>query len=387
MKEVTFSISEANNTLFAQFDEKNIELPALWLRERCQDEQHLDRVTKQRLFDPHQLPQDLSVNKIEPISKDKLAISFSDDYTGTYDLNEFHADFDIWDGTPAPKPWLSNIDKTDFFVKYDDLKTEKGLLNALEVFLAYGLIIVNDVPERTDAVLEVAEFFGNIRHTNFGKYFEVYTRPDSNDLAYRSVSLGPHTDNPYRDPMPGVQLLHCIQNETTGGLSTLVDSLSVIEALRKEDPYGVELLSTIPVRYRHFDQDVDLIERRTMIQLDSAKRVEGVAYSPRLDFLPLLEPEKLKIFQRARQRLGQLFSDPRFEWRFKLEPGQLQMFHNTRVLHGRTSFDPTEGYRHLQGAYIDLDEPKGRYIALKKRARYKQVISRRKTCKKYSFAK
>lgn len=368
MKEVTFSISEANNTLFAQFDEKNIELPALWLRERCQDEQHLDRVTKQRLFDPHQLPQDLSVNKIEPISKDKLAISFSDDYTGTYDLNEFHADFDIWDGTPAPKPWLSNIDKTDFFVKYDDLKTEKGLLNALEVFLAYGLIIVNDVPERSDAVLEVAEFFGNIRHTNFGKYFEVYTRSDSNDLAYRSVSLGPHTDNPYRDPMPGVQLLHCIQNETTGGLSTLVDSLSVIEALRKEDPYGVELLSTIPVRYRHFDQDVDLIERRTMIQLDSAKRVEGVAYSPRLDFLPLLEPEKLKIFQRARQRLGQLFSDPRFEWRFKLEPGQLQMFHNTRVLHGRTSFDPTEGYRHLQGAYIDLDEPKGRYIALKKKS-------------------
>jgi gamma-butyrobetaine dioxygenase len=47
-----------------------------------------------------------------------------------------------------------------------------------------------------------------------------------------------------------------------------------------------------------------------------------------------------------------------------LEPGQLQMFHNNRVLHGRTSFNPNEGRRHLQGAYIDLDGPKGRYKAL-----------------------
>ncbi|ETX12531.1 gamma-butyrobetaine hydroxylase [Marinomonas ushuaiensis DSM 15871] len=368
MKKVTFSINEESNTLFAQFDGKDIELAALWLRERCQDEQHLDKISKQRFFDPHQLPNDLSITKIEPIaSQEKLTISFSDGYTGTYDLIEFHADFDVWDGTPVSKPWLSNIDKANFSVDFDNLKSDQGLLNALEIFLAYGLIIVNGVPERSNAVIEVAELFGNIRQTNFGKHFEVYTRPNSNDLAYRSVSLGAHTDNPYRDPMPGVQLLHCIKNETTGGLSTLVDSLSVIEQLRKEDPYGVELLSTVPVRYRHFDQDIDLIERRTMVKLDSAKRVEGVAYSPRLDFLPLLEPEQLKTFHRARQRLGQLFSDPRFEWRFKLEPGQLQMFHNTRVLHGRTSFDPNEGYRHLQGAYIDLDEPKGRYVALKRK--------------------
>lgn len=367
MKQVTLSVNKENNALLGQFDGKSIELPALWLRERCQDELHLDRVTKQRLFDPHQLPEDLRVKKIELLSADKLQISFSDGYEGTYNINEFDADFDIWDGAPEPKPWLSDVEKSNFYVEYDDLRSEKGLFNALKTFITYGLIIVNGVPERSDTVLEVAEFFGHVRQTNFGKYFEVYTRPDSNDLAYRSVPLGPHTDNPYRDPMPGIQLLHCIKNETTGGLSTLVDSLSVIEQLRKEDPYGVELLSTIPVRYRHFDQDVDLIERRTMIQLDSAGRVEGVAYSPRLDFLPLLQPEELKVFHRARKRLGQLFSDPRFEWRFKLEPGQLQMFHNTRVLHGRTSFDPSEGFRHLQGAYIDLDEPKGRYLALKRK--------------------
>lgn len=365
MRKLTFSINDEHNNLTAKQDEKEINLPALWLRERCQDKLNLDSITKQRLFDPHQLPDDIMINKVEFITENTLKIAFSDGYIGNYNIDEFRADFDVWDGLPASKPWLSNINKSNFMVNFTDLKSEKGIFNALEKFLAYGLVIVNNVPERSDAVLDVAKFFGNIRETNFGKFFEVFTRPNSNDLAYRSVSLGPHTDNPYRDPMPGIQLLHCIQNETSGGLSTLVDSLSVVEQLRKEDPHGFELLSTIPVRYRHFDQDVDLIERRTMIQLDAENRVKGVAYSPRLDFLPLLEPEQLKVFHRARQRLGQLFSDPRFEWRFKLEPGQLQMFHNTRVLHGRTSFDPKEGYRHLQGAYIDLDEPKGRYLALK----------------------
>jgi gamma-butyrobetaine dioxygenase len=166
--------------------------------------------------------------------------------------------------------------------------------------------------------------------------------------------------------MPGIQLLHCIANETSGGLSTLVDSLSVLKRLKEEDPEGYKLLSEIPVRYRHVDKEVELIERRTMIESDPSGKVTGIAYSPRLDYLPLLENDKLVIFHRARKRLGQLLSSPEFEWRFRLEPGQLQMFHNTRVLHGRTGFDASEGLRHLQGAYIDLDAPKGRYNAIKR---------------------
>ena len=37
------------------------------------------------------------------------------------------------------------------------------------------------------------------------------------------MPLAPHTDNPYRNPVPCIQLLHCIENEVSGGLSTLVD--------------------------------------------------------------------------------------------------------------------------------------------------------------------
>lgn len=367
MQQIEYVINEAQPSITANVNGRSYPLPALWLRERCQDMHSLDSVTKQRFFDPHQLDEQVSLLKVEKKSSKVADLTFSDGYNGEYNFDEFNADFDEWDGAPADIPWKSDIDKSLFHVELDSLRTEAGLLKGIEIFLTYGVLIVDNVPTESDAVLDVANLFGHVRETNFGKFFEVFTRPNSNDLAYRSVPLGPHTDNPYRNPMPGIQLLHCLENQTTEGLSTLVDSLSVLAQLKKEDPEGYKLLSEVPVRYRHFDTDVDLIERRTMIESDFNGRVTGIAYSPRLDFLPLLEDRELVIFHRARKRLGQLLTSPEYEWRFRLEPGQLQMFHNTRVLHGRTGFDPSEGLRHLQGAYIDFDAPKGRYKALKRK--------------------
>ncbi|MEO9655491.1 TauD/TfdA family dioxygenase [Marinomonas sp.] len=365
MQQVNFSVNEEPPSISASIEGNHYPLPALWLRERCQDAINLDQITKQRLFDPHQLDDDIALLHVEKKGQSKVSITFSDGYVGEYDLTEFYADFDPWDGAPVTKAWKSHSDKSSFYIPFQELTEQAGLIKGLEAFLIHGVIIVTDVPNEPDAILDVASKFGHVRETNFGKYFEVYTRPNSTDLAYRSVPLGAHTDNPYRDPMPGIQLLHCLDNQTSGGLSTLVDSLAVIEQLKREDPEGYQLLCEVPVRYRYKDKSVELIERRTIIQTDTSGRVEGVSYSPRLDYLPLLPENQLIPFHRARKRLGQLFCHPDFEWRFKLEPGQLQMFHNSRVLHGRTGFDSNEGIRHLQGAYIDLDEPKGRYKALK----------------------
>lgn len=367
MQQVEFEVDEDKKLVLANIGGSSFELPALWLRERCQDEKHLDQITKQRLYDSHQLSEEIVLSEVKGKDNGQISLSFSDGYVGSYDTQVFREDFDLSDGLPRIKSWEASTDKNKFKVNYDALFSANGMLQALECFLTYGVLIIDGVEQKEDAVLAVAERFGYVRETNFGKSFSVYTRPNSDDLAYRSVALGPHTDNPYRNPIPGIQLLHCIQNETHGGLSTLVDSLSVVEQLRQEDSEGFNLLSRVPVRYRHADKNIYLSERRTMIQLDINGQVEGIAYSPRLDFLPLLEHDELVVFHRARKRLGQLLSDPKFEWRFKLEPGQLQMFHNSRVLHGRTAFDPNEGFRYLQGAYIDLDGPKGRYKIYKKR--------------------
>jgi gamma-butyrobetaine dioxygenase len=294
-------------------------------------------------------------------------VSFSDGYRGCYELQALADELDPDDGVPAPRPWDATLDRREVSFDWRLLTDTAHMHAALGEFLARGFLILRQVPTDPQRILEVARSFGYLRDTNFGLYFEVYSRPVSNDLAYSSQALGPHTDNPYREPVPGIQLLHCLVNETSGGLSALADSLAVGRALAEEDPEAFERLATTPVRFRFLDAEEEFIERRFIIRRDALGRMTGVHYSPRMDYMPLLDDTELRAFHRARRRLNELLVDSRFEIRFPLLQGELMMFDNSRILHGRTAFNAAEGRRHLQGCYIDVDEPRSRYRALSRR--------------------
>ena len=364
MPQVHFQIETAPPRVLVHAGGEMRELPALWLREHCQDATHVDPDTQQRLFDPHRLPEDIVLTDARTYDEDHVNLTFSDGYSGRYRLSALTTDFDSHDGCPEPAPWQADIDRQSVTFAWPSLSESQALRAAAGAFLRYGFIILRAVPTAPQAILDVARAFGPPRETNFGRYFEVYSRPRSNDLAYRSVPLGPHTDNPYREAVPGIQLLHCLINETAGGLSTLVDSLSVCAQLAAEDPLGFATLCDTPVRFRFVDDSNELISRRPMICRTADGQVTGVHYSPRLDELPLLPVDELKRFQRARRRLGELFVDPRFQIRFPLRSGELMFFDNNRVLHGRTAFDPNEGRRHIQGCYIDADGPRSLFRTL-----------------------
>ncbi len=376
MSEPEFVVQESPAKVFVtDASGTRTELPALWLRERCQEPESLDGPTQQRLFNPHQLDADLTLVAAESLGGHWARLTFSDGHSGRYDLRHFADDFDHDDGLPAPRPWTSDIDFACITRDWATLADHGAFHEALETYLRHGVIILRNVPTDGARLVEVGETFGHVRSTNFGQYFEVCSRPDSNDLAYRSVPLAPHTDNPYRDPVPGIQLLHCLTNETTGGLSTLVDSLAAAEQLRAEDPEGYRLLANVPVRFRFIDDGVELIERRPMIHLDAMGKMDGVHYSPRLDYLPLMDEDSTRAFHRARRRLGELFTHPDYEIQFPLGDGELMMFDNNRVLHGRTAYDQNEGFRHLQGCYIDRDGPTGHYRAIVKQERARQATA------------
>ena len=109
----------------------------------------------------------------------------------------------------------------------------KLMYNALINFYQYGFVIFKNVPTKNNFIVNFANSIGSIRRTNFGEFFNVKSKPNPNDLAYTSLPLAPHTDNPYRNPVPCIQILHCIENEVNGGLSTLVDGFTVTEKLKK----------------------------------------------------------------------------------------------------------------------------------------------------------
>lgn len=65
--------------------------------------------------------------------------------------------------------------------------------------------------------MRVVALFGYVRETNYGRHFEVRTTVNPTNLAYTGLGLQAHTDNPYRDPVPSIQVLYCLESSAAGG--------------------------------------------------------------------------------------------------------------------------------------------------------------------------
>jgi gamma-butyrobetaine dioxygenase len=194
--------------------------------------------------------------------------------------------------------------------------------------------------------------------------FDVKTKPEAIDLAYTGNALSAHTDNPYRRPVPGIQMLHCLETTVEGGRSTLVDGAAVLDALAEEMPDALDALETVPIRFV-YDSAVSSFETlEPMIERDTKGRLRILRFSPRLDYVAPVDTETLDRFYRGRRRLFELAGDAAFRIEFRLEPGMLLMMDNYRLMHGRTTFDSAAGFRHLQGCYIDHDGPESLYRML-----------------------
>lgn len=344
-------------------------LHPIWLRERCRDKQSMDSRTGQRLYDPSDLDLELSLIAVTEPEAGRFRIRFSDGHESEFLGRDILAEATIPPGSsglPLPRKWnaaTGQVRRFSWSGKPDDARLNEWLVQ----FLEFGFVVFTGVPCKPRAILEVAEAFGFTRVTNFGALFEVRSTVEASDLAYTSLPLDPHTDNPYRDPVPGVQLLHCLVNETSGGLSTLVDGLAVAEALKNRDAEAYRLLACTPIRFRYQDATTEHVASTASIDLDVTGRVRTIHFSPRLDFVPLRPPAELSAYYRARRAFDQLLRSPEFELRFLLEAGELLMMDNGRLLHGRTGFNPAEGVRHVLGCYIDIDGPRSLYRVVRRR--------------------
>ena len=234
-------------------------------------------------------------------------------------------------------------------------------------FYEYGFVIIKNVPTENNYIVKFANSIGSVRRTNFGEHFNVKSKSDPNDLAYTSLHISPHTDNPYRNPVPCIQILHCIKNQVSGGYSTLVDGYTITENLKNKDPEAYKILSEVKVRFKFIDKNVILEDWSELIHLDENKEFKQVRFSPRLDYVPILEKNKLDLYYKSRKKLSDLYNSESNRIKFRLGPKDLIMMDNYRVLHGRTKFDPQEGERHLQGCYIDFDSTEGRLRHLKRK--------------------
>ena len=85
-------------------------------------------------------------------------------------------------------------------------------------------------------------------------------------------------------------------NQVNGGLSTLVDGYTVTEKLKNDFPEYYEILTQTKVRFQFIDENIVLEDWAEMIQLDEKRKFKQVRFSPRLDFVPLMDKEKLELY-------------------------------------------------------------------------------------------
>ena len=355
-----------NNVVLINSSNENFEIHPLWLRERAKTEDLVDKYNDQRLYDPSQLDQNLKIKKAS-MNNGHLNIEFTDGVKFEYEVNNLLYEINKKEPITEIVFWDSGLNKKPIVSYEKDMFESKVMYDLLQNFYKYGFVIFKNVPTEDNYIIKFANSIGTIRPTNFGESFSVKSVPKPNDLAYTSIALTPHTDNPYRKPIPCIQLLHCLENEVKGGLSTLVDGFAVAEYLRKNHQDIFKILTRTKVRFRFVDKTIILENWGELIELDENKKIKQVRYSTRLDYVPALEKKELKLFYKARKLIADLYASSKFEIRFKLNKGDLLMMDNHRLLHGRTSYDVREGNRYLKGCYIDHDSTEGKLRHLERK--------------------
>jgi gamma-butyrobetaine dioxygenase len=361
--------------------------PAVWLRHNCPCPDCRDPVTGQRLVEITQLSNG-PVATVTAEFADSIEVTFAPDgHRSVFSRawlaasalpDAADADVDartedgkvLWRAAGLAGPaaalaasssvHLADVPAADWAPYLADDAVRVSLLDAVA---RYGAGLLRGMPATDGMVTAVAETFGYVRETNYGRIFDVRMVADPANLAFTSRAIAPHTDNPYRDPAPTLQLLHCLRDASAGGDTVLVDGFAAAAALRACDPVSFGVLTGTPIPFSYVDKETSLTACQPLIAVNPRGRITGVRLNNRSMQpirLPYAEAEAVYAAYRV---WSAMIARPEFALGLRLAPGDCLIFDNTRILHARTAFAPGpgsgsgsgSGERHLQGCYADLD--------------------------------
>jgi gamma-butyrobetaine hydroxylase len=346
---------------------------ALWLRDNAWDDTTRSPVNGQRLIALRDIPADLTIESAS-VSAGQLQVVFQPEAKSVgYDIGWLMAhSYDRrqpnesgWTG-PGIATWDAGLMDAVPVADFNAARTDPDVLRDwLLKVRTLGFAKMTGGPATPEALLQVVALFGYVRETNYGRYFEVRTEVNPTNLAYTGLGLQAHTDNPYRDPAPTLQILYCLENSATGGENMVVDGFAAALRLKAETPAWFDVLTRYCARFEYAGEaGVCLRSRRPMIELAADGELIGVRFNNRSTAAITDVPfDEMGDYYAAYRRLGEIIDDPAMEVTFKLSPGECFIVDNTRVLHARKGYSGA-GSRWLQGCYADKDGLLSRLAAL-----------------------
>ena len=337
------------------------EYPSLWLRDNVREDR--DPHSGQRLIDIADLPEDPRIRSAVSRNGTVDVEWEAESRSASFDLEWLQAHSAKRSGPRsefASKHWLegARLDAArDFaWAAYSDAEANTPLrARWLMRLVRDGIAFLSDVPCTEGGILQAASLAGRVLETNYGLVFDVRSVPQPENLAYSDLGLGLHTDNPYREPVPGFQVLHVLVASPDGGESLFGDGFAIAEHMREIAPVEFAVLTRTAVPFLYRSKDAELYAERPLIQLTCAGQLSAVHYNSR-SIAPLqVAARDAGAFYSAYRRFAALLRDPRFHLKFRLSDGDLVVFDNQRTLHGRTPFSSAKYPRHLRGCYLTRD--------------------------------
>ncbi|HEY4610908.1 MAG TPA: TauD/TfdA family dioxygenase, partial [Ilumatobacteraceae bacterium] len=245
-----------------------IDMPLAALRDRCGCHQ-CRHPSGQRLLDPAAIPVDLQLGDVTVDGDVVRVVWLPEGHHSVYSMDDLmprqtsNEEPTLWDAGAAAMLPLADYAA----ITGDDPQVRRNVLRWLIDVDGMGCGLLRGVPTADGEVARVAELFGHVRETNYGRWFDVRSVVDPTNLANSSLGLAAHTDNPYRDPVPTMQLLHCLESTASGGENFLVDGWRVAEEVRALQPEGFALLANRGVTFRYQDATADLSTTAPVVEL------------------------------------------------------------------------------------------------------------------------
>jgi len=358
------SLSSNGQELRLTIEGRTLRFHAIWLRDNAWDKETRSSTNGQRLIALRDIPAGTKITVAE-IKGNTLEITFApEEKTISYDINWL-----LQNGYDRPSPatpgwvspdietWDANLNDSVPIADFDTLQNNPVALHEwLRAFARYGFGKINNGLVEDGALFKVVDLFGFVRETNYGRHFEVRTEVNATNLAYTGLGLQAHTDNPYRDPTPTIQVLYCLESSAAGGENMVVDGFRAAERLREENADWFDALSQHCARFEYAGEaDVCLQSRRPMIELSPDGEIIGVRFNNRSTAAITDVPyDKMQTYYEAYRRMGEIIDDEAMEVTFRLDPGESFVVDNRRILHARKPYSGT-GKRWLQGCYADMD--------------------------------
>lgn len=350
--------------LTLETNDAKLRFHAIWLRDNAPDAETRSPGNGQRLIALRDIPAETTISdaQIDPAG---LRVTFApESKTVVFDPDWLLQN--AYDRTPAQgRGWCSaDIECWDAGLQanvptgqFAELEAGGAALNSWIANVGrYGFGKIEGGPIEDGALFRVVDLFSHVRETNYGRHFEVRTEVNPTNLAFTGLGLQAHTDNPYRDPVPTIQVLYCLESSAKGGENMVVDGFACARRLQQENPDYFDVLANHCARFEFAgDAGVCLTARRPMIELAPDGELIGIRFNNRsLSAVTDVPFDQMGLWYAAYRRLGEIIDDPAMEVVFRLEPGEAFVVDNTRVLHARKAYSGT-GTRWLQGCYADKD--------------------------------